>query len=95
MAGGDRGAGRHEGALPIPNCFPQTEEAQKFYYAFFATDAHGEAAGAGPLDAGASLDGKGQFSVFQNEPMGQEPVLGPARDGSGAQSEQIMQTAAE
>jgi Mn-containing catalase len=27
--------------------------------------------------------------VFQNEPMGEAPVLGPAREGSGAQKEQI------
>ena len=38
---------------------------------------------------GPSIDGHGQFEVFQNKPMGEEPVLGPAPATSGAQAEQI------
>jgi Mn-containing catalase len=38
---------------------------------------------------GSSVDGKGTFSVFKNAPMGEEPVLGPARPDSGAQAEQM------
>jgi Mn-containing catalase len=35
------------------------------------------------------MDGKGQFSTIQSTPLGEAPVLGPAREGSGAQAEQI------
>jgi Mn-containing catalase len=75
--------------LPMPNSFPQSQEAQKFSYAFFATERNGTPPEPGRWTEGPSLDGKGQFSVFQNEPMGEAPVLGPAREGSGAQQEQI------
>ncbi|MFC0410292.1 manganese catalase family protein [Roseomonas elaeocarpi] len=81
--------GGAQGALPIPNSFPQSEEHQKFNYNFFATAADGSAPQAGRWTQGPSIDGKGTFSVFQNVPMGEEPVLGPARPDSGAQSEQI------
>ncbi|WP_289016151.1 manganese catalase family protein [uncultured Methylobacterium sp.] len=81
--------GGHAGALPIPNSFPQSEEHQKFNYNFFATARDGTPPPAGRWTSGPSLDGKGEFSVVQNEPMGEEPVLGPARPDSGAQKEQI------
>jgi Mn-containing catalase len=81
--------GGHTGALPIPNSFPQSEEHQKFNYNFFATARDGTPPPAGRWTSGPSLDGKGEFSVVQNEPMGEEPVLGPARPDSGAQNEQI------
>ncbi|MBE7244257.1 MAG: manganese catalase family protein, partial [Actinomycetospora chiangmaiensis] len=81
--------GGHAGALPIPNSFPQSEEHQKFNYNFFATARDGTPPPAGRWTSGPSLDGKGEFSVVQNEPMGEEPVLGPARPDSGAQNEQI------
>lgn len=81
--------GGHEGALPIPNSFPQSEENQEFNYAFFATSADGSAPPEGRWTSGRSLDGKGEYSVFKNTPMGQEPVLGPARPDSGAESQQI------
>ncbi|GJE27248.1 manganese catalase family protein [Methylobacterium organophilum] len=77
------------GALPIPNSFPQSKEHEKFNYNFFATAADGSPPPEGRWTHGPSLDGKGQFSVFKNQPMGEEPVLGPARPDSGAQSEQI------
>jgi len=81
--------GGHKGALPIPNSFPQSEEHQKFNYNFFASSRDGTPPPAGRWTSGPSLDGKGEFSVVQNEPMGEEPVLGPARPDSGAQNEQI------
>ncbi|SER09922.1 Mn-containing catalase [Faunimonas pinastri] len=81
--------GGHEGALPIPNSFPQSQEDQRHSYDFFATAADGSAPAAGRWTHGPSMDGKGEFTVFQNQPLGQEPVLGPARPDSGAQSEQI------
>jgi Mn-containing catalase len=81
--------GGQTGNLPIPNSFPQSEENQKFNYNFFSSTADGSPVPEGRWTQGPSLDGKGEFSVVQNQPMGQEPVLGPARPDSGAQSEQI------
>ena len=78
-----------QACLPIPNSFDQSKETQKFSYAFFGTAADGTPPVAGRWTDGPSLDGKGQFSVMQNAPMGQEPVLGPARPDSGAQKEQM------
>ena len=75
--------------LPIPNSFDQSKETQKFSYAFFGSAADGTPPMAGRWTKGPSLDGKGEFSVVQNAPMGQEPVLGPARPDSAAQREQI------
>ena len=76
-------------ALPIPNSFDQSKEAQKYSYAFFGSAADGTPPMAGRWTDGPSLDGKGQFSVMQNAPLGQEPVLGPARPDSAAQTEQM------
>jgi Mn-containing catalase len=76
-------------ALPIPNSFPQEQEATDFSYEFFATARDGEEPPPARWNSGPSLDGKGEFTVRQVEPMGQEPVLGPARPDSGAQAEQI------
>ena len=81
--------GGYEGSLPIPNSFPQSEEHQKYNYSFFATGVEGSPAPEGRWTSGPSLDGKGVYNVVQNAPMGQEPVLGPARPDSGAQSQQI------
>ncbi|EWY38043.1 catalase [Skermanella stibiiresistens SB22] len=76
-------------ALPIPNSFDQSLEKQEYSYAFFGTNKDGEAPPAGRFTQGASMDGKGTFSAVQAAPLGDEPVLGPARKGSGAQSEQM------
>jgi Mn-containing catalase len=81
--------GGETAALPIPNSFPQSQEAQQYSYAFFATEVNKMPPQPGRWTEGPSLDGKGTFSVFQNEPMGEEPILGPAPEGSGAQAEQI------
>jgi len=81
--------GGPQGALPIPNSFPQSQENQQHNYDFFDTGLAGSEAPEGRWTQGPSLDGKGQFSVFKNMPLGQVPVLGPARPDSGAQAEQI------
>jgi Mn-containing catalase len=81
--------GGYEGTLPIPNSFPQSEENTEFNYSFFGTAADGTPPPSGRWTQGPSLDGKGTFKVFQNKPMGQEPVLGPARPDSGAETQQI------
>ena len=81
--------GSFEGTLPVPNSFPQADENNEFNYSFFATAMDGAPPPAGRWTQGPSLDGKGSYSVFQNQPMGQEPVLGPARPDSGAETQQI------
>jgi Mn-containing catalase len=75
--------------LPIPNSFPQSQENQHFNYNFFATTVDGSLPPEARWNTGSSVDGKGEFSVFKNAPMGEEPVLGPARPDSGAQAQQI------
>lgn len=81
--------GGEAGALPIPNSFPQSEEHKQFNYSFFATAADGSLPPTARWNSGPSMDGKGEFSTFMNKPMGDEPVLGPARPDSGAQTEQM------
>ncbi|KQP38468.1 catalase [Methylobacterium sp. Leaf104] len=81
--------GGDEGNLPIPNSFPQSKEHEKFNYNFFATTRDGAPPPAGRWTSGPSLDGKGTFTVVQNEPMGEVPDLGPARPDSGAQTQQM------
>ena len=76
------------GAMPIPNSFPQEKEDQQNNYNFYVTSLDGSYP-EGRWTQGPSIDGKGEFTVFRNEPMGEEPVLGPARPDSGAQKEQI------
>jgi len=76
------------GAFPIPNSHPQAEEKQEFSYSFFSHMLNGEPP-AGRWASGASIDGKGEFNVVNSEPMGEKPVLGPARPRGGAQAEQI------
>jgi Mn-containing catalase len=75
--------------LPIPNSFPQTAENQQFNYSFFASSVDGSIPPEATWNTGPSIDGKGTLSVFKNAPMGDEPVLGPARPDSGAQTEQM------
>ncbi|MDR7039958.1 MULTISPECIES: manganese catalase family protein [Methylobacterium] len=81
--------GGKEANLPIPNSFPQEAEKQEFSYQFFATSHDGSPPPEGRWTSGPSLDGKGTFGVFQNKPMGEEPVLGPARPDSAAQTQQM------
>src|ERR1700709_1708851 len=81
-----------QGALPIPNSFDQTQEKQQFSYVYMGSSKDGLPPPEGRWTNGQSIDGKGTFSVIQNLPLGEVPVLGPAREGSGAQSEQIGKT---
>ncbi len=74
--------------LPIPNSFPQDMEDQQNNYNFYATSVDGTFP-EGRWTSGPSMDGKGEFTVFRNEPLGEEPVMGPARPDSGAQNQQI------
>ncbi|GAB0116481.1 catalase [Acidisoma sp. 7E03] len=81
--------GGHSETLPIPNSFPQGEEVEDYSYAFFATAADGETPPPARWNSGPSPDGRGEFRTFVNQPMGEEPVLGPARPDSGAETQQI------
>ena len=81
--------GGAEGTLPIPNSFDQSQEKTEFSYNFFATEKNNEAPPDGRWTSGVSLDGKGTYSVFQNQPLGDVPNLGPARPDSGAETQQI------
>lgn len=77
--------------LPIPNSFPQNLENQEFSYKFFSTLKDHEQPAAEPWTSGPAPDGVGIFSVFQNRPMGEEPVLGPARPDTYGQMEQTTE----
>ncbi|AZY95669.1 catalase (plasmid) [Paracoccus sp. Arc7-R13] len=81
--------GGAQGAFPIPNSFPQAEEQSGFSYAFLGFQADGSAPVDGRWSQGPSVDGKGQFTSQPTTAMGQQPDLGPARTGSGAQTEQM------
>ncbi|RDE07050.1 manganese catalase family protein [Sphingomonas aracearum] len=74
--------------LPIPNSFPQSQEHQEHNYDFFVTSLDGQYP-EGRWTGGPTMDGRGEFTVFRNQPMGEEPVLGSARPDSAAQAEQI------
>ncbi len=78
------------GAFPIPNSFPQEEEKQEFSYTFLGFQADGSDPVAGRWSEGPSVDGKGEYQPMpMTKALGQKPVLGPAKPGSGAQREQM------
>ena len=81
--------GGDKGVLPIPNSFDQSKEDNENNYNFYDTGVEGSEAPQGRWTSGESLDGNGQFTVFKNRPLGQEPVLGPARPDSAAERQQI------
>jgi Mn-containing catalase len=75
--------------LPVPNSFPQSKENQEFSYVFMNSNVDGSINVSGRFTEGTSLDGKGQFTVMQNKPMGQEPILPTGPKEAHAQSEQM------
>jgi len=79
--------------LPVPNTFPQSQENQAFSYAYMTSQADGSIPPTlvdSRFTTGPSLDGKGQFSVFPNRPMGEEPQLAPGPKSAYAQKEQHL-----
>lgn len=78
-----------EKCMPIPNSFPQENEATAFSYVFLGTMKDGSPPPQGRFTQGRSLDGNGTYSSAVAEPHGQEPALAPARPDSGAQKEQM------
>jgi Mn-containing catalase len=81
--------GGPQAVLPIPNSFPQSQEKQEFSYAFFSTAIGKQPPPTGRWSQGPSIDGKGQFSVFVNEPLGQVPVLAAPRPEGYADAQQL------
>lgn len=63
-------------ALPVPGDFPQSQEKQEFSYAYFVQSNR-----VIPQDArfahGKSIDGKGEFSLIDAKPYGDEAKLAP------------------
>lgn len=77
--------------LPIPNSFDQGKEAGEFSHVFMGTERNGTPVEPGRYCKGPSLDGRGEFTFRAFEPLGEEPVLGPARPDSAAQKEQMQE----
>lgn len=80
--------GGKEENLPIPNSFPQEQERQEFSYVYFGHMIDGTVP-EGRWTEGPSLDGKGAFTARVSEPLGQTPMLAPAREDGGAQMRQM------
>ena len=76
-------------AFPIPNSFPQEKENQEFSYSFLGFTLGDESPAPGRWSEGKSIDGKGEFTTTPMAPMGEKPVLGPAKPNTGAQKEQM------
>ncbi|WAJ29211.1 manganese catalase family protein [Antarcticirhabdus aurantiaca] len=79
--------------LPIPNSFPQSQEAQEFSYAYFGHMTDGTIP-QGRWSEGPSMDGKGTFSSQVSKPMGGKPSLAPARPDGGGQVQQTSKSGA-
>ena len=75
--------------LPIPNSFPQSQEAQQFSYVFVSTGIDGAAPVEGRFTQGPSIDGKGEFSLMKAAPLGEVPVLAPPVPAGHAQTQQM------
>nr|WP_024967565.1 manganese catalase family protein [Pantoea sp. IMH] len=82
-------------SMPIPNSFPRSDEAQEHAYYCLNTSLD-KPLPKGRWSEGPAYDGVGQFTAKeQPDILGQEPNLGPARPGSGAQKEQISSDGAD
>ena len=80
--------------LPIPNSFPQEQEAQEFSYSYLGHMVDGTIP-EGRWSDGPSMDGKSRFTSQVSKPMGGKPSLAPARPDGGAQSAQSSKSGAE
>jgi Mn-containing catalase len=81
--------GGYKEQLPVPNSFPQSKENQEFSYVFMNSNVGGDINVSGRFTEGPSLDGRGTYTVMQNKPMGQEPVLAAGPKEVHAQNEQM------
>jgi Mn-containing catalase len=75
--------------FPIPNSHPQDEEKREFSYSYLGFKQDGSEPAQGRWSEGESIDGNGTFETRNMEPLGEEPNLGRARPGTGAQAEQL------
>lgn len=78
-----------ETVMPIPNSFPRSDEMEEYGYAYLGFMQDGSEPAQGRWSEGPSPDGEGTFETRHMEPQGEEPDLGRAREGSGAQTEQM------
>ena len=69
--------------MPVPSDFPQEEEKHEFAYTFFQ-QSKAEVPADSRWTSGPSIDGRGEFSIWKAEPMGEEPQLSPAPPESHA-----------
>ncbi|SDH15998.1 manganese catalase family protein [Pelagibacterium luteolum] len=81
--------GGNEEVFPIPNSFPQDQEAREYSYVYMGFQADGSEPAPGRWSEGLSIDGNDSFSTRPMDPLGEEPALGRARPNSGAQAEQM------
>lgn len=89
------GHGDIRGVLPIPNSFPQSQEAQEFSYAFVNTNIDPQEPSAGQnrrWTQGSSLDGRAEFHEQKARPFGDVPRLAPPTPTGHAQVEQMDTT---
>ncbi|MBK8020780.1 MAG: manganese catalase family protein [Chloroflexi bacterium] len=63
--------------LPVPASFPQTEENEKYAYAFMTTGVNGMPVPEGRWSSGPSMDGKGSFSVTEQPGPGEPNLAAP------------------
>lgn len=82
--------GGYEGALPVPNSFPQSQEHTEFSYVYLTTGIDGAGKPEGRFTSGPSLDGRSQFSSEQARPHGQEPKLAPPIPQGYAETQQMQ-----
>ena len=79
-----------EATMPIPNSVPEDHEAMEHSYYFLNTSLDEPTPQGAWNNGGPTMDGRGTYtSRDKAEPMGQKPNLGTAREGSGAQTQQM------
>lgn len=81
--------------LPIPNSFPQSDENGEFSYQFMISERDGKPGTQAdqPWTTGPTPDGKTNFSIYINQPLGEEPNLGFGRPDTFGQKEQALGSA--
>ncbi|SHJ25790.1 manganese catalase family protein [Wenxinia saemankumensis] len=79
-----------EACTPIPNSTPESHEAMEHSYYFLNTSLDEPTPQGVWTNGGPTMDGRGTYMAKEKpEPQGQKPDLGKAREGSGAQKEQM------
>ena len=79
-----------QACMPVPNSTPEAHENLEHSYYFLNTSLDEPTPQGVWNNGGPAMDGRGTYtSRDRAEPMGQKPDLGRAREGSGAQTEQM------